>query len=110
MKHENREHWLDYADDKYDKTLISDTKAALRVLFLYIPLPFFWALFDQQVSFMLLFQSMETGHNRTDNDNFTVCMEKMKAFKYIIPIVISQNYIPQEIKYIIFQEKNFNLN
>jgi hypothetical protein len=49
-KHEKREHWLDYADDTYDTTLISDTKATLRVLFLYLPLPFFWALFDQQVS------------------------------------------------------------
>jgi len=48
--YDKREHWLDYADDKYDKTLISDTKAVLRVLFLYIPLPFFWALFDQQGS------------------------------------------------------------
>ncbi|XP_021917359.1 peptide transporter family 1 isoform X3 [Zootermopsis nevadensis] len=49
-KHDKREHWLDYADDKYDKTLINDTKATLRVLFLYLPLPFFWALFDQQGS------------------------------------------------------------
>ncbi|GFG30408.1 hypothetical protein Cfor_05861 [Coptotermes formosanus] len=49
-KHEKREHWLDYADDKYDKTLINDTKATLRVLFLYLPLPIFWALFDQQGS------------------------------------------------------------
>jgi solute carrier family 15 oligopeptide transporter 1 len=52
-KYEKREHWLDYADDTYDTTLISDTKATLRVLFLYLPLPFFWALFDQQVSVVL---------------------------------------------------------
>lgn len=44
-----REHWLDKADDKFDKTFIDDVKAALRVLVLYIPLPIFWALFDQQV-------------------------------------------------------------
>jgi hypothetical protein len=50
---EKREHWLDYADDKYDKTLINDTKATLRVLFLYLPLPFFWALYDQQVSMLI---------------------------------------------------------
>ncbi|KAJ4436486.1 hypothetical protein ANN_16517 [Periplaneta americana] len=47
---EKREHWLDYADDTYDRTLIEDTKATLRVLFLYLPLPIFWALFDQQGS------------------------------------------------------------
>lgn len=49
-KVEKRDHWLEYADDTYDKTLIDDTKATLRVLFLYLPLPFFWALFDQQGS------------------------------------------------------------
>ncbi|NWQ68006.1 S15A1 protein, partial [Neopipo cinnamomea] len=45
-----REHWLDWASDKYDKRLIAQTKMALNVLFLYIPLPMFWALFDQQGS------------------------------------------------------------
>ncbi|XP_047115520.1 solute carrier family 15 member 1 isoform X1 [Schistocerca piceifrons] len=49
-KGEKRDHWLDYADDKHDKNLIEDIKATLRVMFLYIPLPIFWALFDQQGS------------------------------------------------------------
>jgi solute carrier family 15 oligopeptide transporter 1 len=52
-KLEKRDHWLEYADDTYEKTLIDDTKATLRVLFLYLPLPFFWALFDQQVSMLV---------------------------------------------------------
>ncbi|XP_009585107.1 PREDICTED: solute carrier family 15 member 1, partial [Fulmarus glacialis] len=45
-----REHWLDWASEKYDKRLIAQTKVVLKVLFLYIPLPMFWALFDQQGS------------------------------------------------------------
>ncbi|XP_016996958.2 peptide transporter family 1 isoform X1 [Drosophila takahashii] len=45
-----REHWLDYADSKYDRQLIDDVKVLMRVLFLYLPLPVFWALFDQQGS------------------------------------------------------------
>ncbi|KOB77657.1 Yin, partial [Operophtera brumata] len=45
-----REHWLDNADDKYDRGLIEDIKSLLRVLVLFIPLPVFWALFDQQGS------------------------------------------------------------
>ncbi|KAL6425606.1 hypothetical protein ACFW04_009623 [Cataglyphis niger] len=44
------DHWLDHADDKYEKNLIEDIKAALRVLKLFIPLPIFWALYDQQGS------------------------------------------------------------
>ncbi|XP_062983474.1 solute carrier family 15 member 1-like [Elgaria multicarinata webbii] len=45
-----REHWMDWASEKYDKRLITQTKMVLKVLFLYIPLPMFWALFDQQGS------------------------------------------------------------
>lgn len=78
-----REHWLDWAEDKYSvsftlyfffskrsfvfapfdllivllsfgrlcrqKRLIQEIKMVLRVLVLYVPLPMFWALFDQQV-------------------------------------------------------------
>lgn len=36
------------------KQLIMDVKALTRVLFLYIPLPMFWALLDQQVRIVLL--------------------------------------------------------
>ncbi|XP_036400763.1 solute carrier family 15 member 2 [Megalops cyprinoides] len=45
-----REHWLDWAEEKYSKRLINEIKMVLRVLVLYIPLPMFWALFDQQGS------------------------------------------------------------
>ncbi|XP_076286672.1 peptide transporter family 1 isoform X2 [Lasioglossum baleicum] len=45
-----RDHWLEYADDKYDKTTISDIRDTLQVMKLFIPIPIFWALFDQQGS------------------------------------------------------------
>uniref|UniRef100_A0A3B4APN8 Solute carrier family 15 member 1 n=1 Tax=Periophthalmus magnuspinnatus TaxID=409849 RepID=A0A3B4APN8_9GOBI len=45
-----REHWMDWAEEKYDKLLIAQVKMVLKVLFLFIPLPMFWALFDQQGS------------------------------------------------------------
>jgi solute carrier family 15 oligopeptide transporter 1 len=47
---EKREHWLDYSSDLYDQRTISDIKSVLKVLKLFIPLPIFWALFDQQGS------------------------------------------------------------
>ena len=49
-KKNKREHWLDYADDKYSPKMIEDVKATMRVLKLFLPLPIFWALFDQQGS------------------------------------------------------------
>ncbi|XP_070832395.1 solute carrier family 15 member 2 [Chaetodon trifascialis] len=45
-----RKHWLDWAEERYSKHLIQEIKMVLRVLVLYIPLPMFWALFDQQGS------------------------------------------------------------
>ncbi|XP_058151707.1 solute carrier family 15 member 2 isoform X2 [Dasypus novemcinctus] len=45
-----RQHWLDWAAEKYSMQLIMDVKALTRVLLLYIPLPMFWALLDQQGS------------------------------------------------------------
>ncbi|XP_041057159.1 solute carrier family 15 member 2 [Carcharodon carcharias] len=49
-KYPKREHWLDWAREKYPKELIEEIKMVTRVLFLYLPLPMFWALFDQQGS------------------------------------------------------------
>uniref|UniRef100_A0A4W6E5T6 Solute carrier family 15 member 1 n=1 Tax=Lates calcarifer TaxID=8187 RepID=A0A4W6E5T6_LATCA len=37
-----RAHWMDWAEEKYDKLLIAQVKMVLKVLFLYIPLPMFW--------------------------------------------------------------------
>ena len=44
-----REHWLDYAKEKYDNGVVEDVKCLLKVLWMYLPLPMFWALFDQLV-------------------------------------------------------------
>ncbi|KAM8934501.1 solute carrier family 15 member 2 [Pelodytes ibericus] len=49
-EHPKREHWLDWASEKYSKKTVTEVKMVTRVLFLYIPLPMFWALFDQQGS------------------------------------------------------------
>ncbi|KAG5684399.1 hypothetical protein PVAND_013634 [Polypedilum vanderplanki] len=53
-KHEKqtspREHWLDYGETKYGRKLVLETKILFNILVLILPLPFFWALFDQQGS------------------------------------------------------------
>jgi len=40
-------HWMDIAKDKYDSQLVEDVKCMLRVMVMYLPLPIFWALYDQ---------------------------------------------------------------
>ncbi|KAM4859937.1 solute carrier family 15 member 1 [Thomomys bottae] len=56
-----REHWLDWAKEKYDDRLITQIKMVTRVMFLFIPLPMFWALFDQQGSRWTLQATTMTG-------------------------------------------------
>ena len=40
---------LDYSEKKYGKGFVSDVKALKNVCYIFLPLPIFWALFDQQV-------------------------------------------------------------
>ena len=42
-------HWLDHANDSYEKDFIADVKKTLRVFLLFTPLPVFWSLLDQLV-------------------------------------------------------------
>jgi len=44
------EHWLDYSEDTFGQNLIRDVRAVFKILILYLPLPIYFALFDQQVS------------------------------------------------------------
>ncbi|KAK3710372.1 hypothetical protein QZH41_012301, partial [Actinostola sp. cb2023] len=45
-----KKHWMDWAEDKYGSKMISDVKALFKVLFMFLPMPVFWTLFDQQGS------------------------------------------------------------
>jgi len=62
-KNNPKEHWLDNAEsEEFDRQFITDIKCVLRVLFLYIPLPIFWALFDQQGSRWTFQATRMDGH------------------------------------------------
>ncbi|XP_056012764.1 solute carrier family 15 member 2-like isoform X2 [Ostrea edulis] len=45
-----KEHWLYYADSKFEPEFIREVQILLKVLFMFIPAPLFWALSDQQGS------------------------------------------------------------
>ena len=40
---------LDYAKRKYGEAFVEDVKALQGVVYVFLPLPIFWSLFDQQV-------------------------------------------------------------
>ncbi len=43
-------HWLDGAKAKHPDDAVESVKAVFRVLLAFLPIPFFWALFDQKAS------------------------------------------------------------
>ena len=69
FKGEKKDHWMDWAGDKYDAQLIQDIKAMFKVLFMFLPLPVFWTLFDQQGSRWVL----QAGQMNGDAGQFKFC-------------------------------------
>nr|ACX49753.2 oligopeptide transporter 1 [Perca flavescens] len=76
-----RTHWMDWAEEKYSKLLIAQVKMVVRVLFLYIPLPMFWALFDQQ-------GSRWTLQATTMDGNFGILTIQPDQMQTVNPILI----------------------
>ncbi|KAM6958228.1 solute carrier family 15 member 1-like [Tautogolabrus adspersus] len=79
-----RTHWMDWADEKYDKLLIAQVKMVVKVLFLYIPLPMFWALFDQQGSRWTLQATIMDG----DFGLLTIQPDQMQTVNPILILVL----------------------
>lgn len=80
---EKREHWLDHADDKYDTGLIEDVKSLLRVLVLFIPLPVFWALFDQQGSRW----TFQADRMKQDIGSWTLKADQMQVLNPLLILI-----------------------
>lgn len=80
----SRSHWLDWAEEKYSKRLIQEIKMVLRVLILYIPLPMFWALFDQQGSRWTL---QSTRMNMALGNNFSIKPDQMQMLNPLLILI-----------------------
>ncbi|XP_067640955.1 peptide transporter family 1-like isoform X2 [Eurosta solidaginis] len=78
-----REHWLDYADKKYDHQQIEGIKVLMRVLVLFLPLPFFWALFCQQGSRWTLQATRMNG----DMGSWNIKPEQMQMFNPLLVLI-----------------------
>lgn len=61
-KHLKKEHWMDYADDKFGRETIENIKEVLGILWVFIPVPIFWALFGQQSSSWLFMATHMDGN------------------------------------------------
>ncbi|XP_050436863.1 peptide transporter family 1-like isoform X2 [Adelges cooleyi] len=73
-----KDNWLDYADSNiYSESEIADVRSALNVIYLFIPFPFFWALFDQQGSRWTLQATLMNG--RFDFLKWTMKPDQMQV-------------------------------
>ena len=45
-----KNHWLDYADDKFSTQMIKDVKSLLGVIIMISPITFYWVLYEQHGS------------------------------------------------------------
>ena len=45
---------LDYAKEQFGDQFVEDVKAVQNVIYIFLPLPVFWALYDQQVKTAVL--------------------------------------------------------
>ena len=59
-------HSYDSAEKEFGKSFVDDVKAANNVLWMFLPFPVFWALFDQQGS-LWLFQARRMNGVMTEN-------------------------------------------
>ncbi|XP_015171560.1 PREDICTED: peptide transporter family 1 isoform X2 [Polistes dominula] len=80
---EKMDHWLDYAADKYGQQLVDDIKDSLRVLKMFLPLPIFWALFDQQGSRWTIQASRMDG----EIGNFLIQPDQMQVFNPLLVVI-----------------------
>jgi len=81
---EKKEHWLDYAKGKYSEDLVDDTKSLLRVLKIFLPIPVFWALFDQTGSRWTFQAVRTTGQLGT----FLIKPDQMQVFNPLMILIL----------------------
>lgn len=70
-----KEHWLEHAQESQGKKLVMETKILLHVLLLFLPLPLFWALFDQQGSRW----TIQATKMNLDNEYFSIKPDQMQV-------------------------------
>ncbi|KAL4150030.1 hypothetical protein QTP88_003878 [Uroleucon formosanum] len=82
----NEAHWLDLAGDKYSKTEVSDTKAALEVLYTFIAYPVFWALYEQQGSRWTLQATLMDG--KLDGIGWEIKPDQMQTIHPLLALLL----------------------
>jgi dipeptide/tripeptide permease len=75
---------LDYAEAKHGKKLVMETKILLNVFVLYLPLPLFWALFEQQGSRWMIQATKMSG----DLGFYTIYPDHMQVINPLLILLL----------------------
>lgn len=79
-----KDHWLDYAEEKFGGTLVSEVRIVLHVLVLYIPITLFWALFYQEGS-RWVFQAVRMNG---DIGFYTIIPDQLNVLNPLLVLVL----------------------
>ena len=81
-------HWLQYARPKYSASLISDIHSVLNVLKIFIPIPFFWMLYDQQASSWVGQALKMNGRCNLFGWKFTIDAAQMQTWNAVLILLM----------------------
>lgn len=84
IKTDQRDHWLDHAEEKYGTKLVTETKMVINVLLMFVPVPIFWTLHMQQGSRWVFQATRMNG----DLGFYTIKPDQMIIFNSIFSLVL----------------------
>lgn len=84
QKTKPKAHWLDYAEAKHGKTLVEETKCFINLMILYIPLPFYYTVYQLQGS-RWIFQATQMNG---DLGFYTIKPDQVIAFNPVFGIAV----------------------
>jgi len=76
-------HWLDRTTDTYPAETVNAVKSVLSIFLLFLPLPVFWALFDQTAS-KWIFQA---NHMNRNFGNFRIEPDQIPALNPLLVLI-----------------------
>jgi len=77
-------HWLDHSRGVHGDPLVDEVKALTAIMWLFLPLPFFWALFDQQGSRWTL----QAAHMDGRLGAYTIAPDQMQLLNPLLILLL----------------------
>jgi dipeptide/tripeptide permease len=82
-----KSNWLDYSHDKFDVQFVDDVKCIVKVVCMFIPVPVFWALFEQQHTRWTL-QASKLNTYVTSDYSYALKPEQIQVVNPLMMIVL----------------------